>query len=109
MAVTAAAFTTAGGGRLHSAWFEDNLDNLLAIWIERAGEGSDAYVTARVYQYAFTYLADMAQTRPALFKERNETTQFLASQLDYWQAQAAQYAADAQGMSNTGPILTRWT
>lgn len=110
MAVVAADFTIAGGGRLNPAWFAgQNLNTLLATWITRAGTGSDAVITARVYQTAFTFLSDQFMSDPAMQRDRDKTDQYSGDQLAYWQAQAAKYAAELEALTGVGgPVITPW-
>lgn len=111
MAVTSAAFTLDGGGRLNPNWFGGaDLENLLTTWIEQAEPGGDELVTARVYYRAFTFLSDQAMSDPAMQRDRNKTDQWSAEQLNYWARQAANYAAEVEVLTGVvhGPVFTRW-
>jgi len=111
VAVTPAAFTLDGGGRLNPAWFDgQDLDSLLTTWIAAAEPGSDELVTARVYYRAFTLLSDQAMSDPAMQRDRNKTDQWSAEQLNYWQRQAAAYATEVEVLTGVvhGPVFTRW-
>lgn len=108
MAVTKAAFTTSGGGRLDPEWFTD-LDALLDAWISASEPGSDELVTARVYCRAFTFLSDSFMSDPSMQRDRNKTSQFSAEQLSYWARQAAKYQAEVDALTgNVGPVITPW-
>lgn len=108
MAVTKAAFTTSGGGRLDPEWFTD-LDALLDAWISASEPGSDELVTARVYCRAFTFLSDSFMSDPSMQRDRNKTSQFSAEQLSYWARQAAKFQAEVDALTgNVGPVITPW-
>lgn len=111
MAVTAAVFTIAGGGRLNPVWFAgQDLDDLLGTWITVAGSGGDELVTARVYAHAFTYLADQAHTLPSTQRDRDKTAQWSAEQITWWERQARKYEAEADALTGlvAGPVFSSW-
>lgn len=103
-------FLITGGGRLDPSWYPGYvLDDLLTSWIDRAGPGSDAVITARVYRMAFTTAADLFMAEPANQRDRDKSSAYLPEQVRWWRAQADRYQDEEDALlGRLGPVITPW-